>query len=270
MKSGVNMEASSRRVRRRGFTLVELLVVVGILALIAAILLPIVSESRRSSQTTVLVSQIRKLGALAQSAPDGTVWPITMNVVMPSAATFTPPVTGTNLATSSADQIASATRLDQVFLSLGFIDRLLQTPLVAQNTPSGNDAGWAAQDVRWNAASSTFFNSPDSAVTHSWDVTARVECGVTGAIAMAGAPTGASGFFTFKPDGLNELPANHRIQFVVLPGISSDVAFVIAKQINQSGLMDSDVAGVAQTRGPATYAAPVGGLTTVFIFLALQ
>lgn len=56
-----------RRTRRYGFSLVELLVVLGIVLVLVGLLIPIVNSARRRSKVTVCASNLRQIGQAIQA-----------------------------------------------------------------------------------------------------------------------------------------------------------------------------------------------------------
>ena len=82
------------RSRRQGFTLVELLVVIGIIALLISILLPALNKARSASKATYCLSNLRQLGLGMQlyRQYNRDYYPLRILTVKPQIG-FAPPVT---------------------------------------------------------------------------------------------------------------------------------------------------------------------------------
>jgi prepilin-type N-terminal cleavage/methylation domain-containing protein/prepilin-type processing-associated H-X9-DG protein len=79
------------KVRSQAFTLVELLVVIGIIAILISVLLPALSGAKNSAKNVTCQSQLRQIGLAQHMYADNNRGKFTMNFI-PSTASAVPPL----------------------------------------------------------------------------------------------------------------------------------------------------------------------------------
>ena len=260
---------SGRRLRARAFSLIEILVVVAIIGVLAAILLPALNKALQAAHVNRTIADLKQLKGFAADAANqlGGTLPVTAGYT--SLATAVNATANPNLAGSAVADFNNALRLDEVLLSVPNpkLERYF-TPACGSQTfvPAG---GSAVVDPRYNAATGVFYNLPDARIGagYGYASISRLECAAVDAAEVPGT-VDVNGGTNFKVDGVNSLPAG-RVAYAVIKGVAGPDAYQIATAIDAPAFMDdtSGSAAVAQGRGEVAYAAAVGGVTDVYVYL---
>jgi prepilin-type N-terminal cleavage/methylation domain-containing protein len=254
---------------KRGFTLIEILVVVAIIGVLAAILLPAMSKALSASHVSRTLADLQQLkGYVADGANQlGGTLPLTKGYASLSAVVNS--AASPNLSSSAAADFNQAMRLEDVLLcvpspKLG----TYFTPACGSQifSPAG---GTATVDPRYNAATGAFYNAPDSRILpgYGYASVSRLDCALVDAAQTPGT-LDSSGGTNFRLDGVSNLPAG-RVAYAVIKSVPGPEAFQIATAINTPAFMDdtSASASMAQLRGQVAYTAAIAGVTDVYVYL---
>jgi prepilin-type N-terminal cleavage/methylation domain-containing protein len=253
----------------RAFSLIEILVVVAIIGVLAAILLPALNKALQAAHVNRTIADLRQLKGFAADAANqlGGTLPQTkgytsLTAVVGSAA-------NPNLSGSAVADFNGALRLDEVLLSVPSpkLEKYFTPACGSQSfTPAG---GSAIVDPRYSASTATFYNLPDARITagYGYANVSRLECAAVDGTQVPGT-VDANGGTNFKVDGVNNLPAG-RVAYAVIKSVAGPDASQIATSIDTPAFMDDTTgsAGLAQSRGEVAYAAAIGGVTDVYVYL---
>jgi prepilin-type N-terminal cleavage/methylation domain-containing protein len=252
-----------------GFTLIEILVVVAIIGVLAAILLPALNKALSAAHVNRTVSDLKQLKGFAADAANqlGGTLPLTKGYAVISAAVNT--TASPNLASSATADFNNALRLDEVLISVpnAKLERYFAPACGSQAFLPVN--GSAVVDPRYNPSTGLFYNLPDVKIAsgYGYSAVSRLECAAVNTALVPGT-VDTNGGTNFKIDGVNSLSSG-RVAYAVLKAVAGSEASQIATAIDTPAFMDdtSGSASAAQTRGQVAYAAAVAGSTDVYVYL---
>jgi len=238
----------------RGFTLIEMIAVVGILAAVIAIL---ISPIQRAMQRSRVTSATGTVSAVTNAVTDYLTKAGSSGVIPITEGGGGGTIPNNVPGGPSATVLAAAATLDKVLLSEGVLEKPISVKLGLQNNKVTGTI-----DLTWDAATQKF--SATGAPDYDYSTITRLECRIANVASAPSASAGANFFL----DGTNPVTSNGRIAYLVMPSVAADDAYQLALTID--GHANTASPGAAQNAGAVVFAAPVGGVTDVYYYIAKQ
>jgi prepilin-type N-terminal cleavage/methylation domain-containing protein len=214
-----------------GFSLVEMIGVLAIIAILAVVIVPKVFSTIASSRVTSALGSVTSM----------------KTAVTEFVGKYgTVPTTGPNA------------RIDDLLVTSGILENRFSVKI--GNQPSNPPRAGAT----WDNASGTWVPSGGTSQVAP-PIQSRLICLNAN---TAGVP-GVNGN-NYRLDGSTNLPAGSRVISAVIAGALIADARELSQKVDGGAMTQGNSSNAADTDGKVTYAAPVGGLTNVYIYLAHQ
>lgn len=269
------MKYHSNTRKARGFTLMEIMVVLAILGVLAAILVPTFGKIRRASMYRQVLSSVDNMNVAIAAYSDkfGPV-PVTENITNVAGM-----VAGGGLDTTPAG-LSQKLRLEHVLRAMNEDMPLFDTNLSENLTPIGDANGLPFPDtVAYNSTLRRFQVLPTATSTNvqNWAGRPRFEAVITTAAGnnplalFTGSAATATTFdgtqFNFFPTGTTPLATGVKMYFLEIPNMKLDDAVELMRRKNPEMEDAGAAAGTAvQRRGKVIFPCPTNGYTTVRVF----
>ena len=253
----------------RGFTLIEILVVVTIIALLIAIIIPVTQKALANARLNAATSEIINLRQFASDAATdmGGTLPLTEGITALDQVVLVDISLGGGNETARLVNLNAVLSLDNVFMSMKppMMDDFYQSPFGLTIAKSRVDP-----PLRYDKETRSYY-APIQGRTYTqldgFGDSSRIECAPVQTAFRTTTSVNAAGGINFLLDGVNSLPAG-RCVFMVYESVPMAEAYELSKRLNPAPLLNSQsFSRNSQTKGRVIYQTNTN-TTRVYVYLA--